>query len=91
MLFVQAAIEGHRSELAGQEVAFAKAIAADNKEGHNHYNGTRGNIAVATSKKDIDDDLQAHADRKKARDKLKTMKAREDCNHVSQLCFRVRC
>ena len=75
---VQAAIDQHRSELAGQEVTFAKAIAAEQK-GHAEDQAAPEN---GKTKADIDADLFAAAERKRAIDEAKSAKAGEDYKHV---------
>ena len=82
LLLKQAAIDEQRSQLAGQEVVLAKAIAAETKEGH--HPTTEGELSMAT-KKDVERDLEARAERKKAHDEMKAEKAGEDYKHVSFL------
>lgn len=77
----QAAIDQHRSELAGQEVKFAKAIAAEQK-GHAEDQAAPEN---GKTKADIDADLFAAAERKRAIDEAKSAKAGQDYKHVGLL------
>lgn len=78
---VQAAIDQHRSELAGQEVAFAKAIAAERKG----YAEDQAAPENGKTRADIDADLFAAAERKRAIDEAKSARAGEDYKHVSRL------
>lgn len=72
----QAAIDEDKSAMAGQEVAFAKAIAAEQAELH-------ADPKTGLTREDIENELAAAAARKKHFDEMRAAKAGAEVAHVS--------
>lgn len=93
----QAAIDQARSELAGQEVLFAKAKAAEHARGSSsaspgdegveevgpYSSGTPPNRHHHRTKEEIDQELEDAAERKRGIDEARSQKAGQDYKHVS--------
>jgi gamma-glutamylcysteine synthetase len=77
--YLQAAIDQERSELAGQEVTFAKGIAAEQKEAEATHTDPRTGL----TKHEIEHQLQLAAERKKHFDDERALKAGAQVQHVS--------
>lgn len=74
----QAAIDQNKSEIAGQEVAFAKAIATEQAS-------IEGDPKTGLTRDDIERELEAAALRKKRIDDERAAKAGAEVAHVSFL------
>lgn len=75
----QAAIDQEKSDLAGQEVAFSKAIAAE----HARVEGE--DLRTGLTREDIERDLEEVAERKRRIDEAKSRKAGEEVQHVGYM------
>lgn len=85
-MMLQAAIDQHKSDLSGQEVTFAKAIAAEIKQ--REVDGVAAQDGL--TREDIEQDLRLAAERKQAIDDDKARNAGADYKHVGRiLCLKV--